>query len=156
MRKRYLAVALATFAATPLLVSHQPVYAATAVSCAGSHTWNMPNNGTAFVYSATMSESWNRSCATVNTAGLPFAAVTVLPDIAGPASSSFAGDCAFGFSNGVGGGIRFFVGAVAVGTGVQGGTATASSAGVLGVPSVIPCSGGTITWNGVEDFTATS
>jgi len=155
MRKRYSAAVFAVVAAIPVVMTNHPVSAASAHNCVGNHTWNLPNNSLGPIFSATMSEGWDRTCDNIDTSAGPFGLLTVNHDVAAPtATSTFSGDCAFGFSNGVDGGIRFFVGAVAVGAGVQG-TAAATSVGVLGVPSVTPCTGGTITWNGVEDFTYT-
>jgi hypothetical protein len=157
MRKRYLAAIVATIAATPLLMTHQAVSAASAHDCAGNHQWNIPVNTIGPVFAGSETESWDRSCANVDTSAPTFGIATVTHDVSPGtiAVSTFSGDCAFGFSTFVNGGIRFFIGPVAVGAGVQG-TAAAASVGVLGVPSVTPCSGGTtITWTGVENFTGT-
>jgi hypothetical protein len=151
MRKRYLAIVIAAIVATPVLMNHQPVSAAAAFNCIGFHTWNLPGNSVGQV-SGTMSEGWDRSCTSVDTSTGVFGWVTVNHDVAAPvATSSWSGNCLLSTSAGVDNGERVFVGPVAVGTGVSG-TAEASSAGLLGTPSTIPCTGGTITWNGVEDF----
>jgi hypothetical protein len=156
MRTRYLGVVLATAVAAPLLMSHQTVSAASAHTCAGRHIWSLPVNGTAFVLSATLSDGWDRTCANVDSSSTTFGIVQANHDVVLPAqpTSTFAGDCAFGFATHTDLGIRYFVGGVVVGAGVQGSMA-AQSVGVLGTPSATPCTGGGITWDGYEMFTYT-
>lgn len=152
LKQRLVAAALITAATVPVAMPRQNVSAAGATDCAGTMTWTMPSS-TAFVFSGTVTQSWNRTCAAVNPAGAPFGAVTVNPDSTGSNQlvSPFAGNCLLGFSSNVDNGMRFFIGPLEVGAGVQG-TSAAGDVGLLGVPQGTPCGGGTVTWSGAEDF----
>lgn len=154
MRKRYLACALAAVSVTPMFVAHQPVAAASLLECANEHTWTLPANTVAPVFGAAETDTWSGTCATVNPSGAPFGAVTVNPTGNATASPIYSGDCVFGFSAAPDNGIRFFIGSVVVGAGDVG-TSADASLGVMALPSTTPCTGGTISWTGVENATAT-
>jgi hypothetical protein len=155
IKRRHLAVVVVAIVAAPLLVGQRHASAATAVNCAGSHTWTLPNNSVGPIFSATESETWNRSCANVSTGSGVFGALTVTHDINSD-SETWSGDCAFSFSAYAYGGLRLFIGPVNVGVGHAGTSAAAAGIGVFAVPSTTPCTvPGSITWSGVENYTAT-
>ena len=126
----------------------RPAGAQAVEGCAGTHTWTLPNT-TMLLTNATVTETWVRTCADVNSSGLPFGAVTVGPSNGGPgATGGYTGNCLVGFQP-WGNGDRFFVGDVTFTESVN---PTASEIGVMALPSAIPCLGGagsTITWTGV-------
>lgn len=148
-RRRKVAVAVASvFASLAGTVGVTQVHAASVGACEAATTWTIADSLTPSLVNG-QAVFPAGECATVNSDGLPFEALTV-GNVNGVLTYTYEGTCAEGFMDFTNGDTAIFVGGVVVWERQAFGGALA----VVGVeaPSAVPCTGApgsTLTWSGV-------